>query len=178
MNKQTNKQKTLKNPPLPKLISFEDVIPSLEITTYKHTYMMQMIHRYMCACMNLSMYVLPWTEMRPSWVLSRCGQRTGHALVCNRCQHAKKHGRFGRDVRDIPLEKRFLCLWKVKVSKEKLRDTARDELCPAHPTPERWERSKIPPHPASSYDVKGERKAYGHLMPLSNIFYGVTWCPL
>lgn len=27
MNKQTNKQKTLKNPPLPKLISFEDVIP-------------------------------------------------------------------------------------------------------------------------------------------------------
>lgn len=57
---------------------------------------MQMIHRYMCAWMNLSMYVLPWTEMMPSWVLSRYGQRTGRALVCNRCQHAKEHGRFGR----------------------------------------------------------------------------------
>lgn len=120
---------------------------------------MQMIHRYMCAWMNLSMYVLPWTETMPSWVLSRYGQRTGRALVCNRCQHAKEHGRFGRRQWGTFLWRRdfYVCekgRW-AKKSWETLPGTSSDLPIPPqtderearslptlpHPTPERWEKS-------------------------------------
>lgn len=65
----------------------------------------------MCVCMNLSVYAVLWTKMKLLWVLSRCGQRTRRAFVCNRHKHAKEHGRFGRKQWEIFLWRRdsYVC---------------------------------------------------------------------